>query len=227
MAFGPGPARLPGVRLFVWRLGDDATGVLADNVGWMAWNLLLAVIPAVLAVVLFRRERPRTVGWWIGVGAFVLFLPNAPYLLTDLIHVRGDVAQAQLDRTVVFAVLPTYVAFVIAGFGCYVIALREVARALLRAGRGAWVPASEVLLHAACAFGVLLGRIPRLNSWYVLSRPRHTLREVYSMVTWPPAVIALPLLFVAIWAGHWTLRAGLRAVAPQVDRVRAAGWHRA
>ena len=38
------------MRLFVWRLGDDATGVLADNVGWMAWNLLLAVIPAVLAV---------------------------------------------------------------------------------------------------------------------------------------------------------------------------------
>ena len=128
MGVRPRTGKTPRVRLFVWRLGDDATGVLADNVGWMAWNLLLAVIPAVLAVVLFRRERPRTIGWWIGVGTFVLFLPNAPYLLTDLIHVRGDVAQAQLDRTVVFAVLPTYVAFVIAGFGCYVVALREVAR---------------------------------------------------------------------------------------------------
>jgi len=60
----------------------------------------------------------------------------------------------------------------------------------------------------------------------VLSRPRHTLRQVYSMVTWPPAVVALPLLFAAIWAGHWTLRAGLRALAPHVDRVRAAAWHR-
>src|SRR6476646_7157660 len=189
------------MRLFVWRLGDDASRVLTDNLGWMAWNLLLAIIPAVLAIVLFRRERPRTAAWWVGVGAFLLLLPNAPYLLTDLIHVRGDVAQAELDRTVVFAVLPTYLAFVIAGFGCYVVALREVARVLLRCGRAAWVGASEVLLHAACAFGVLLGRIPRLNSWYVLTRPRHTLREVYSMVTWPPAVVALPLLFAAIWAG--------------------------
>ena len=215
------------MRLFVWRLGDDATGVLADNVGWMAWNLLLAVIPAVLAIVLFRRPRGHTLGWWFGVGAFVLFLPNAPYLLTDLIHVRTDVSQAQLERTVVFAVLPTYIAFVIAGFGCYVVALREVARELLRSGRAAWVWASELGLHAACAFGVLLGRIPRLNSWYVLTRPRHTLREVYSVVTWPPAVVAFPILLAAIWAGHWTLRGCLRALAPHVERVRDGAWRQA
>lgn len=61
----------------------EVAGIARWNGIWMAWNLFLAAVPAVLAVALFARspvlsDRKRSVTWWAGVGLFVLFLPNAP-----------------------------------------------------------------------------------------------------------------------------------------------------
>ena len=78
-------------------LASDAAHLILDVVrylgAWMSFNAFLATVPAVLAVVLFHRPRARTVTWWVGVVAFGLFLPNAPYVVTDLIH-----AGALVDR---------------------------------------------------------------------------------------------------------------------------------
>jgi uncharacterized membrane protein len=52
----------------------------------LSWNLLLALVPLVLSMLLFEDERTRGWFWWLGVGLFVAFLPNAPYALTDVIH---------------------------------------------------------------------------------------------------------------------------------------------
>ncbi len=46
--------------------------------GWMAWNLLLAAVPALLAVPLFALFRRPTGWWWVLLAVFVAFLPNAP-----------------------------------------------------------------------------------------------------------------------------------------------------
>ena len=79
-----------GITYLHW-LAFQVRAVLLRHSGWMAWNLTLALVAVALAVWLFRVERPRTVGWWVGFGAFALFLPNAPYVLTDLIHLRWSV----------------------------------------------------------------------------------------------------------------------------------------
>ena len=50
-------------------------------------NLFLAFIPLVLSLWLFlRRSKRRTLLWWMVFVAFISFLPNASYLLTDIIH---------------------------------------------------------------------------------------------------------------------------------------------
>ncbi|MGL4883991.1 MAG: DUF1361 domain-containing protein, partial [Waterburya sp.] len=55
--------------------------------GWIVWNLFLAFIPLALSFWLFvRRNIKRSLLWWIGLVVFIAFLPNAPYLLTDIIH---------------------------------------------------------------------------------------------------------------------------------------------
>ncbi|MDQ1384469.1 MAG: hypothetical protein QOG65_1848 [Actinomycetota bacterium] len=59
--------------------------------GFMLWNLFLAAVPAVLALALFPTSARRGVAWWLGFGAWVLFLPNAPYLLTDVVHMVHDI----------------------------------------------------------------------------------------------------------------------------------------
>src|SRR5262245_44153242 len=65
-----------------------ATPAGFDGYGFLVWNLFLAWIPFLLAVAFYdgyRRGRPRAVLAGIAV-LWLLFLPNAPYMITDLIH---------------------------------------------------------------------------------------------------------------------------------------------
>src|SRR5690242_8692497 len=57
---------------------------------FLAWNLLLAWIPLVVALWVydaFRRDgrRPALVP---AIVLWLLFLPNAPYVVTDFVHLR-------------------------------------------------------------------------------------------------------------------------------------------
>jgi uncharacterized membrane protein len=190
--------------------------VVVRNRFWMLWNLILAGVPLVLAVPLFRHQGRRGVGWWLGLGLLVLFLPNAPYVVTDLVHLRGDVLAAGTDGAVVGGVLPAYAAFVAAGFVIYALVLREAGRFLEAEGLGRWRPGIEVAVHLVCAVGVVLGRVARLNSWEPVTEPHTTVERVASTLTWSLAPLAVAVLFVVIWAGHAVVRGAGRAVEAHV-----------
>src|SRR5215207_11020732 len=143
----------------------DLVDVAADNSRWMTWNLLLAVIPAALAVVVFRHRGPRTGLWWTGAALCALFLPNAPYVITDLVHLRGDVLRAGSDFAVIAGVLPVYAAFIGVGLLAYVLAVDEMGRYLTRVGLGRGRGTAELATHAVCALGVVLGRVARLTGF--------------------------------------------------------------
>ncbi|MSO78995.1 MAG: DUF1361 domain-containing protein [Acidimicrobiia bacterium] len=71
--------------------------VLLGNGPWMVWNSLLACIPLAFAVFLFTGPRTtRRPPWWVGLAIFVAFLPNGPYVITDLIHLNRDNAARAL-----------------------------------------------------------------------------------------------------------------------------------
>ncbi|HWJ62842.1 MAG TPA: DUF1361 domain-containing protein [Acidimicrobiales bacterium] len=100
---------------YVRWLSGEVYGIVQVNGFWMTWNLLLAAIPAALAVPLLWQPHRRTPGWWVGMAVLALFLPNGPYVLTDLIHLRLDAARAASDGVLVFGVLPIYGVFVLPG----------------------------------------------------------------------------------------------------------------
>lgn len=198
-------------------LAQDAGGIAWGNRWWMGWNTLLALLPALLAVPLFRHRRRWRGLSWAGLVAFVLVLPNAPYVLTDLVHLRSDVAQAGSDATVYAGILPLYGAFV-AGFGCYAASLREVGGWLRRTGHGHAVGAVELALHGLCAVGVLLGRVARLNSWEAVTQPEATVARALDTLSWPGSPVVVAGLFVAIWLGHAVTRVLATAAAASVAR---------
>jgi uncharacterized membrane protein len=152
----------------VTRLAVDA---VASNGPWMVWNLSLALVPLALARALFRFPGPRTAAWWLGVAAFVAFLPNAPYVLTDVIHLVDDARYAPSDAVFSFALLPQYAVFFLIGFEAYVGSLLFLGRYLRREQRASWVLPVELTLHGLCAVGILLGRFDRLNTWDAIARP--------------------------------------------------------
>jgi uncharacterized membrane protein len=152
----------------VTRLAAEA---VVGNGYWMAWNLMLALVPLALAVLLFSRPARHGPAWWLALAAFVAFLPNAPYVLTDVIHLVDDAQTVPSDAVMSFVVIPQYAAFFLVGFQAYVGSLLLVGRWLVRSGRASWVVPVELALHGLCAVGIHLGRFDRLNSWDVVHRP--------------------------------------------------------
>lgn len=205
------------MHTYAWRMGHETLSVAHHDFWWMSWNLLLAAIPGALAVALFHRPHRRNALWWAGVVAFVLFLPNAPYVLTDLIHLPTNVQSASLKGTVIFGILPIYVVFVTAGFGCYAVALHEVGRAVARTSWSARTRVVQFGLHGASAVGVLIGRVPHINSWSVVTHPILSASASVHTLTNPAAPVVVTGLFGAIWFGH----ASIQAMAGTARRVWA------
>lgn len=175
---------------------------------FMAWNTLLALVPLALALGLFRR-RARVDGalWWIGLAAFLVMLPNAPYVLTDVIHLVEDAHGGVLIRTAI-----AYAAFFTVGVLAYTVSVARL-MGFLR-GRGLPAPARatvEVALHLVVAVGVLIGRFARFNSWDLGLRPD---RVVLDSLGWasPRAVVAVVLLAGGLAVVTATLRCAARGV---------------
>jgi uncharacterized membrane protein len=179
---------------------------LVGNVGWMGWNMILALVPLVLARFLFgHRQRPT---WllWTGGAVFVAFLPNAPYVLTDILHVPADMAQANGSPWLAAALLAQYGLLIGVGFTAYVLSLVRFERWLRERGlsRRA-VLAVDLSLHALCAVGILLGRVFRFNSWDVVTAP-HALADTLA-VPQPRTAAVLVVLFAVLAGGAAVLRA--------------------
>ena len=179
-------------------LAFEVLAIVRANRFWMTWNLFLAFIPACLAVALFWPPHRRTVWWWCGVGVFVLFLPNAPYVITDLIHMRPDAANAASDGVLVFGVLPLYAAFVAVGFCFFLVCLELIVREVqtTRIDIPRWT--IELTTYAVCAFGIVLGRMARLNSWDTVQHPRWTAEQVFNTLTWKGSPVAFAAIFLAV-----------------------------
>ena len=94
-----------------------------------------------------------------------MFLPNAPYVLTDFIHLGTE--HRQFDAVLLASFAFTSLAL---GFASLLLVQLVVTRA---AGRAiGWFVALVVAIPAA-SVGIYLGRVLRLNSWDVVHRPGH------------------------------------------------------
>ncbi|NJR68575.1 MAG: DUF1361 domain-containing protein [Synechococcales cyanobacterium CRU_2_2] len=197
------------LRAFVERAGCKLFPPLClfPDSGWIAWNLFLAAIPLVLSVWLFRRPRTRrTLAWWAAFLVYVAFLPNAPYLLTDIIH---SVQAARLPYpawVIILLVIPLHFVAIVGGFQAYVISLINQQAYLVREGAKRFVNWAELMMHGLCAIGIFLGRFHRLNSWDLVQAPSATLVQVLDTLTtkWPAFVILITFLIITIL--YWIMK---------------------
>lgn len=145
---------------------------------FLAWNLFLAGIPWLVSHWLVQRPRRP---WVIaaGLGVWMLFFPNAPYILTDLFHLRPRPEMPQwYDLTLIMA-------FAWAGLLMGLSSLRDLQAGIFdRWGRGrSWLVTTAILLLSG--FGVYLGRYHRWNSWDLLTQPGDLITDVLDPVLAP------------------------------------------
>lgn len=127
------------------------------------WNLFLAWVPWLLSTTL--RFTKRRYIFWPLLLSWLAFFPNAPYLLTDLVHLK-----ARPPVPMWFDVL-FLASFAWAGCLLGWDSLSRV-HAGLRERCGPTL--ASALIAAAvllCGVGVFLGRFERLNSWELVTDP--------------------------------------------------------
>lgn len=130
-------------------------------------NLLLAWIPLLFALPVYAHGRkPRH---WVTLGfctlVWFLFYPNAPYLVTDLVHLK---TRPPVPRwyDLILIMSFAWTGLSLGYFSLYL--MQEVVRRWLGRGVG-WAFAIGML--ALGAFGVFVGRFWRWNSWEAVTNP--------------------------------------------------------
>jgi uncharacterized membrane protein len=169
----------------------------SGDLDFLLWNLALAWVPLVAALALddvrstpLRFQLPLLALW-------LAFFPNAPYLVTDLIHIdpQNHTTIGILGDAALVAVAPVGLAL---GFSSLMLVERTVRQRF--GGRVAL--GISVLSLAAASLGIYLGRVVRLNSWDLLSRPRVVGSVLHQLVLDP---LAHPLAMAATVALAVTL----------------------
>jgi uncharacterized membrane protein len=141
----------------------------------LPWNLFLAWLPYVFslwAALLNLRNQGR---WWLLLipgGLWLIFFPNAPYIVTDFLHLE---TRPYIPLWYDITMLATF-----AWTGCFLaIASLRTMQILVRNYAGwivSWLFAASVL--GLGGLGIYLGRFSRWNSWDLLLNPRGVAKDI-------------------------------------------------
>ncbi len=162
---------------------------------YLPWNLFLAWLPVGLALAIRHLEHRWPADRWrlrLLAAIWVLFLPNAPYLLTDLVHLPSP------GRRYYFADLMLILHFALVGLILGAVALHLVHEVVER--RWGWARGWLLTLGVALlsGLGVYVGRFLRWNSWDPIVRPAKILGDGIHWLgrVWErPSELILPALF--------------------------------
>jgi uncharacterized membrane protein len=147
--------------LFRWQFTDTKTFLFLN------WNLVLAIIPWIIStsMIIYPAMRKSTLRLTGLMAIWLLFFPNAPYILTDLFHLRKNTGMPiWFDLTLILFFAWTGLLF---GFS----SLRDVQSMLIERFNPRLARAIVVVLIFIGSFGIYLGRYLRWNSWDVLNEP--------------------------------------------------------
>jgi uncharacterized membrane protein len=173
----------------------------------LVWTLFLAWIPLWIALRLQRGNAERSgFGFWSAASVWLLFFPNAPYILTDLIHLPAATGSSWWTDLVL------HLLFALSGLVAGFVSLR-IMQGLVAARYGRFFGNLAALGASLLAgLGIYIGRIERWNSWDVVVNPVGLLMDSFTWVNLRS--IKLILLFALLVLGAHVLLGSLVPAPP-------------
>jgi uncharacterized membrane protein len=178
--------------------------------GFLIWNLFLAWLPLVFA--LLAREafqssatqKKRVGKFWTFSALWLLFLPNAHYIFTDLIHLTNRFHfNFWVDLAVILSCALTGL---VLGFISLFLMQSIVTQRC--GGRVGWMFVAATV--GLSSFGIYLGRFLRFNSWDIIAKPGELYQGITSFATGqahPHHFAFLALFAVFLFVGYVMLYA--------------------
>jgi uncharacterized membrane protein len=165
---------------------------------FLIWNLFLAWIPLFFALVARRFAQNNSHKLLIisNLTTWLLFFPNAPYIITDLLHLQGysqNILWFDSLLIFIFAMVGLFV-------GLYSLDIAHQVFEQLFGKIKAWLMVFVSIFLSG--FGVYLGRYSRWNSWDLFQHPFRLLRDIFHQLQNPMA-IKLTLTFSVVMLGFY------------------------
>jgi uncharacterized membrane protein len=164
----------------------------------LSWNLFLAWIPFLLAYAIYSLSWSRK--WlylFIPITAFLwlIFFPNAPYILTDLQHLSQESSNTPLWYDVIMLIWFSWTGLLLGLVSMYL--MHEVIQRNFNKTVG-W--GFVIVVSGLSSFGVYLGRFVRFNSWDLLQDPSEVALTVLGLVIDPTKrLVAFTALFTVFY----------------------------
>lgn len=164
----------------------------------LVWNLFLAWIPFALAYLAHAMSSKKLLLYLVlPVTAFLwlIFFPNAPYILTDLQHLARKTASAPLWYDVIVMVWFSWTGLLLGLTSLYL--MHDIVQRTF----GRWFGWAFVfVVSGLSSFGVYLGRFVRFNSWDLLDDPKEIVVTVLGLAIDPSKrLIAFTILFAVFY----------------------------
>lgn len=138
------------------------------NIQWMSFNIFLACIPVVFAF-LFVHEKNKFFKL-LYCAIWLLFLPNTLYLITDITHMIDDWYKVELPYKGIF--IFQYVVLILIGIFTLIYSIYPIENMLQKKKGKSSNLRNELILYVLnflVGFGIVLGRVERLNSWELIT----------------------------------------------------------
>ncbi len=137
---------------------------------FLVWNLFLAWIPFVISLTMYfiSHTGMKRIGRIFIPPFFVLwlvFFPNAPYMITDLIHFNNK------GSFIVWFDLIVYAVFILTGFFLGFLSLYIVNRLLEKIMNRLSALAVVMSILLISSYAIYMGRFVRHNSWDAIASP--------------------------------------------------------
>lgn len=146
---------------------------------FLVWNLFLAILPFSITSYLKEQHQLSKVAFCVWLIIWFLFIPNAPYIVTDIIHLRLS------PPKIIFYDALTIISFAISGLLLFLFSLRDMTH-LFESHFKTYIPKYiKTSFFFTVSFGVYLGRFLRYNSWEILSNPKHLFLDIFYIISDP------------------------------------------
>lgn len=152
----------------------------SQQYAFLLWNLFLAWVPFLISSLMetYAAARWRLPLWILAMLVWITYLPNAPYILTDLIHLPEGGAPMWFDLILILS-------FAWSGLIMGFQSIRQVQDIVL-----ARFPRWPVQLYVfpvmmLCGWGIYIGRFLRWNSWDLIVQPVPLLQQTSRMLLHP------------------------------------------
>lgn len=179
-----------------------ASYVRSSNITYffLAWNLFLAWVPLIFAKIWTRRLQMKPLKKWKSAGMFclwLLFFPNSPYIITDLVHLNTRFNPSVWSDTLLLFSC-AFTGLVVGLYSLHVVhKVLEKHFSFIKT----WLIIIASLILTG--FGIYLGRVQRWNSWDLFINPFNLMHDVFIQLSNPQAIKMTigfsALLFIAYY----------------------------